>query len=47
MTGFAVVADREEKATEPRALQAEQDERGDDEPQEQVDRHQPEHTSRA
>ena len=47
MTGLAIVADRVEKTAEARPLQAEQDQRGDDEPQEEVDRHEAEHPSGA
>ena len=47
MTGLAIIADRVEKTAEARALQAEQDEGANDEPQEEVDRHEAEQSSRA
>ena len=47
MAGLAIVADRIEQPAEAGALQAEQNQRADDEPQEEVDRDQPEHLSRA
>ena len=47
MAGLAIVADRIEQPTETGPLQAEQDQRGYYEPEEEVDRHEPEHLSRA